>query len=52
MWPNLVSSGPSNENATGFQGDDSGRELLEEGYHLRAPNIDPQHWPVMLIYAV
>jgi hypothetical protein len=27
--------------ATGFQGDDGGRELLEEGNHLRAAQIDP-----------
>ena len=38
--------------ATGFQGDVGGRELLEEGYHLRAAEIDPQHRPVLLIDAV
>ena len=38
--------------ATGFHGDLSGRELLEEKIHLRAAEIDPQHRPVLLIDAV
>jgi hypothetical protein len=27
--------------ATGFQGEDGGRELPEEGDHLRAAEVDP-----------
>ena len=36
----------------GFHGDLGGRELFEEGDHLRAAKIDPQHRSVLLIDAV
>jgi hypothetical protein len=37
--------------ATGFHGNPGGGKLREEGNELRAAEIDPQHWSVLLIDA-
>ena len=45
-------AGPMMSATTGFYGYLGGWELREEGDHLRAAEIDPQHRTVLLIDAV
>jgi hypothetical protein len=45
-------AGPVMGTAAGFQGNDDGRELLEEGDYLRAAEVGAQDRPLLLIDAM